>query len=337
MDFERLVEFVSIAESGSIRKMAGRLGISSATLSARLIKFEEHLGTPLFIRGGDSLVLTPAGEQLLPSAREILSSYNKLRTEVISSGEHSYHQLRIAITGSNLPLNLGPFLDELNTNNPNISIEIMDDTRYGIVDGIQSGAVDIYFAPVMSDFAPQGLSKTMVSSSTQYVIMPKSHRLADRSMISIKELDGEQFVMYPKTAESAIRDFQIRNLKDSGIKYTLYDGETSTLFYKLLVPVGKGMLIRPTPMMDVPPNTVCIPLSGLAHTATMCFFYDKINPRPDVLAFAEDFPKFAKELTKREHNKAIRISGIEQASQLQQGSRGPIHFPERADKTHSKS
>lgn len=337
MDFERLREFLLIAQLGSLKEAAGELGISVATLSARLKKFEEHLGTTLFDRSDDKMRLTSAGEQLLPSAREILSSYKKLRREVASSGEHSYNRLRIAVTGSNLPLHLGPFLDELNMNNPNINIDILDDSIYGIVDGIQSGEVDIYFAPVMEDFAPQGLAKAVVSSSTQYVTMPRSHRLADRTMVSIKDLDGEQFLLYPKTKESAIRDFQIRNLKASGIKYTLYDGETSTLFYKLLVPVGKGMLIRPTPMMDTPPNAVCIPLSGLSHTATMCFFYDKINPRPDVLAFAKDFPKFIKELNAREHNKTIRISGAEQATKLQQNGRGPIHFPERTDKTHKKS
>ena len=128
--------------------------------------------------------------------------------------------------------------------------------------------------------------------------MPRGHRLANRTMVSIRELDREQFILYPPTAESAIRDFQLRNLQDSGIHYTLYDGDTSTLFYKLLVPVGKGLLLRPTPMMDVPPNAVCLPITGLPHPATMCFFFDKANPKADVQAFARDFPNFAKEVAK---------------------------------------
>lgn len=305
MDFDRLTEFVAIANHGGIKKAALELGISSATLSARLIRFEEYLGAPLFERTSDAMILTAAGQQLLPSALEILSSYRKTHREVHAAQEHSYHQLRIAITGSNLPLNLGPFLDQLNINNPGIRLEILDDTRYGIVDGLQSGAVDIYFAPVMEDFAPKGLAKQLVSTSTQFIIMPRSHRLADRTMVSIRELDREQFILYPHTAESAIRDFQLRNLRDAGIHYTLYDGDTSTLFYKLLVPVGKGLLIRPTPMMDIPPNAVCLPITDLPHPATMCFFYDKTNPRPDVLAFAKDFPNFAKEVGKREHRKAL--------------------------------
>lgn len=305
MDFDRLEEFTVVARLGSIKKAAQELGVSSAALSARLIRFEDYLGTRLFERTSDAMVLTPAGRQLLPSALEILTSCRKIQREVRAAQEHSYHHLRIAITGSNLPLNLGPFLDQLNISNPGIRIEILDDTGFGIVDGLQSGAVDIYFAPVMQDFAPKGLSRNPVSTSTQFLIMPRNHRLADRTMVSIRELDREQFILYPHTAESAIRDFQLRNLRDAGIQYTLYDGDTATLFYKLLVPVGKGLLLLPTPMMDVPPNAVCLPITDLPHPATMCFFYDKSNPKADVQAFARDFPNFAKEVSKLEHRQAL--------------------------------
>ena len=305
MDFDRLAEFAAVARLGSIKKTAQELDISCATLSARLIRFEKHLGEPLFERTGSVLALTPAGQQLLPSAAEIIARYRKMHRELCAAQEHSYHQLRIAVSGSNLPLYLGPFLDRLNLNNPNIRIELLDDSRYGIVDGLQSGAVDIYFAPVMEDFNPKGLSKNKVSTSTQFLVLPRSHRLADRTMVSIRDLDREQFILYPATAEPAIREFQLRNLRDAGIQYTLYDGETSTLFYKLLVPVGKGLLLRPTPMIDIPPNAVCLPVLHLPHPATMCFFYDKTNPRADVQAFVRDFPEFAKEAGRHEHGQAI--------------------------------
>lgn len=305
MDFDRLAEFITIARWGSIKKAALELRISSATLSARLIRFEEHLGTPLFFRKADAMVLTSAGLQLLPSAQEIVRSYQNIHSSMRSVQDHSYHQLRIAISDSNLPLNLGPFLDQLNLNYPNIRLEIMDDSHYGIIDGLQSGAVDIYFAPVMADFAPKDLAKVPVSTSAQYVILPRKHPLADRPMVSIRELDGECFILYPRTAEPASREFQIRNLEDSGIRYSVYDSDTSPVFYKLLVPVGKGILLRPIPMMDMPPNTVCLPVTGLPHPVTTCFFYNKIDPNEDVLAFARDFPAFAKEVSGNERRKAL--------------------------------
>lgn len=304
MDFERLEEFSVIAKCGSISKAAEELHLSCATLSARLQRFEAHLGTALFSRSRTGLELTPAGQQLLPSALDILASYRQITRELRFIQEHAYHRLRIAISGSNLPLYLGPFLDQLNLTYPDIELEILDDSEYGILDGIQSGEIDIYFAPVMDSFCPSGLIKKTVAAPNQYVILPRNHRLAGRTMLSIRELDGEQFLLYPKTAESSIRDFQIQNLQDAGIRYTLYDSNTAALFYKLLIPVGKGLLLRPTPMMDLPPNTVCLPVTGLPHPATTCFFYSKSNQDPDVLAFAKDFPAFAKEVVSHEHHEA---------------------------------
>lgn len=305
MDFDRLEEFAVIAKCGSISKAAQELMLSCATLSARLLRFEANLGTPLFSRSSSGLELTPAGQKLLPSALDILAFYRQITRELQAVREHAYHRLRIAISGSNLPLYLGPFLDQLNLTYPDIRLDILDDSEYSILDGIQSGAVDIYFAPVTDSFCPAGLVKKSVAASSPYVILPRTHPLADRTMISIRALDGEQFLLYPKTAEPAIRNFQLRNLQDAGIRYTLYDSNTAALFYKLLVPVGKGLLLHPSHMMDLPPNTVCLPVTDLPHPATTCFFYDKSNQNPDVLAFAKDFPAFAKEVVSHEYHPAL--------------------------------
>lgn len=297
---ERLAEFILIAQHGSLKKAAYALGVSVATLSARLIRFEEHLGTPLFIRTGTAMALTDAGRQLLPNASEILSQYRQLKHDMHRAQEHSYHKLRIAITGSSLPLHLGPFLDQLILKHPKMQLELLDDSRWGIAEGLTSGEVDLYFTPATIDPVPKSLTRHILGSPGEYILLPRSHPLADRSMISIRELDGECFILYPKTKERAIRDFQLNNLRDSGIRYSLYESDTSVLFSKLLVPIGKGLLLY-THMMDLPPNTVCIPVTDLPHHTSICFYYHKFNSNPDVLAFVQDYLAYAKEVTRYEH------------------------------------
>lgn len=93
-----------------------------------------------------------------------------------------------------LPLYLGPFLDELNLKYPDISLELLDDSRYSIEEGLRSGEVDIYFASVMRDFEIPGLTKTTVTASSQYLLLPRFHRLANRTTVSLRELDGECFI-----------------------------------------------------------------------------------------------------------------------------------------------
>ena len=97
-----------------------------------------------------------------------------------------------------VPLYLGPFLDELNLKYQDISLELLDDSRYSIEEGLRSGEVDIYFASVMRDFEIPGLTKTTVTASSQYLLLPRSHRLANRTTVSLRELDGS--ALYPTPA-----------------------------------------------------------------------------------------------------------------------------------------
>lgn len=300
MDLERLNEFVTIAQQGNLKKAAQILGISVATLSARLIRFEEHLGTQLFIRSGTTMELSDSGKSLLPNALEILSRYQSIQQDMHRAQEHAYHQLRIAITGSSLPLHLGPFLDKLILDHPNMQLELLDDSQHSIAEGLTSGAVDLYFSPVTEDQIPKNLIRHYVGSPGEFVLLPRSHPLADRSMVSIRELDGECFILYPKTAETVIRDFQLKNLRDSGIRYSIYDSNTAVVFSKLLVPIGKGVFLY-THTIDLPPNTVCIPVTDLPHHASICFFHHKNSTNPDVAAFVTDYLAFAKEMARYEH------------------------------------
>ncbi|MGN0968829.1 MAG: LysR substrate-binding domain-containing protein [Oscillospiraceae bacterium] len=335
MDLARLADFFAVARNGSIKKAAEEMSVSPATLSARIRSFEKSLGISLFVREGKNLVLTEEGARLASNAPEILDSYNRLTRELRAAQRHYYRSLRIAVTGSGLPLHLGPFLDRLNLTYPAVRLELLDDSRYSISEGLQSGAVDVYFASVTELYQPKNVTKHVIAASNQYVLMPRQNPLANRTAISIRELDGACFIPYPKTAESCIRDFQLSNLNASGIRYTLYEGETSLLFYKLLVPVGKGLILCPTPMMDLPPNTVCVPVSDLPYPATPCFFYDKTRPNSEVDAFVQDFISYLKEAHSREHGAALRIPGVVPDAQLHPGGQDPVYLAAHPDPSHS--
>ena len=292
MDFDRLKEFVCIAESGSIKKAAERLGITGATLSARMIHFEKDLGTKLFDRTKNAMMLTPAGEQLLPSALEILRDYRNIQRNIRAAAEHSYHHLRIAVCGTDMPLYLCSFLKQLTASNPHLELELLDDRSHGIVESLHSGVVDIYFAPTMNRFLPKGLSKNIFAASPQLVLLPQTHPLADRTTISIRDLEGECFLLYPQTSEPVIQDFQLQNLASSGISYRTYRTDTSPAFYSSLVSIGKGILLHPASMAHLPPHTVSLHVTDLPYPASSCFFYHRLNPKPDVQAFARDFLAF---------------------------------------------
>ena len=69
-DFLR--SFVMGVDLGSFARAAERLGRTASTLSLQLDRLEQIVGQPLLVRQGRGLVLTEAGEALLPYARRMV-------------------------------------------------------------------------------------------------------------------------------------------------------------------------------------------------------------------------------------------------------------------------
>jgi DNA-binding transcriptional LysR family regulator len=70
---DRLFEFMSVVDEGSISAAARAIELPRATLSRRLSALEADLGVRLLHRGTRRLVLTPAGEELYGRARRVVA------------------------------------------------------------------------------------------------------------------------------------------------------------------------------------------------------------------------------------------------------------------------
>ena len=79
MSLEQLESFVAVAEEGAVVHAARRLHLTQPPLSRRIQSLEDELGVPLFQRAARGMRLTPAGERLLPHARQILAAVAQVR------------------------------------------------------------------------------------------------------------------------------------------------------------------------------------------------------------------------------------------------------------------
>ena len=71
LTFKQIRYFQAIAEAGSFRRAADRLGVTQPTLTVQIATLESTLNTPLFERQRSGVVLTPVARDLLPRARRI--------------------------------------------------------------------------------------------------------------------------------------------------------------------------------------------------------------------------------------------------------------------------
>ena len=72
LEIRHLQLVAAVADVGTLTRAGDRLHLTQSALSHQLRDIESRLGAPLFLRVGKRLVLTPAGERLLVSAREVL-------------------------------------------------------------------------------------------------------------------------------------------------------------------------------------------------------------------------------------------------------------------------
>ncbi|MGN1002314.1 MAG: LysR family transcriptional regulator [Oscillospiraceae bacterium] len=293
MDIQRLEEFTVLARSRSFQQAAAELGISPALLSNHLAALEKKLGVRLMERSAHRFELSEAGRRFLADAREIVGEYHQILSSMGTESESEYRSLKIGMSGFIIPSKLGPYLDTVNLRYPNIALEILDDRSRSIPDGLADGSYDVFFTYAPESLSFPGVEKEFVYSTRVQVLVPLNHHLAGKSVISARELDGERFILYPVTAETAMRDCERELLESTGISYQIYGGSVCPSAYYIMVPVGKGLVLCPWVLRHmVPPNSTALSVSDPQFVFSMYLFYRKDCPNPYLPEFLEGLRNF---------------------------------------------
>ncbi len=96
VEFCHLKYFLAVAQEGSFTRAADRLHLSQPSLSTQIKQFEETVSAQLFVREKSGVMLTPAGNALMPFAEQVL----RLREQAVDS-------VRAIHKGTAPPLALG--------------------------------------------------------------------------------------------------------------------------------------------------------------------------------------------------------------------------------------
>ena len=124
-DWNQARAFLAAAEAGSLSRAARQLRLTQPTLSRQVAALEAELGVGLFDRVGKSLVLTPAGRDLLNHFRDMGAAAG--RVALAAAGHSQAVAGRVSLTCSDVfaAYVLTPLLPELRDLAPGIEIEII--------------------------------------------------------------------------------------------------------------------------------------------------------------------------------------------------------------------
>ena len=151
-DLEQLYSFVAVVDNGSITAATRTLCRSPSAISVQLKNLETTCRAVLLTRTKRGMSLTPAGETLLPLAREILNLNDWTMAQM--NGTSLRGRLRVAITDYFMPQSIAPMLKQLNKTFPELKLEVSVMSSSKIIEVLPDSRFDICIYFRFSDEVP---------------------------------------------------------------------------------------------------------------------------------------------------------------------------------------
>jgi LysR family transcriptional regulator for metE and metH len=204
MDLEiRHLQLVSaVADLGSLTRAGDRLHLTQSALSHQLRDIESRLGAPLFLRIGKRLVLTPAGERLLASARDVLAQLQRTEDEIRQMGREKGGVLRLTTECYTCYHWLPPLLMHYRRAFPRVEVRIDVDATHHPVEMLLAGKIDIGI--VSTEINDRRLAVKPVFEDEVVLVASKRHRFAQQTHVKVTDLRDETLFVYPPREESTV-------------------------------------------------------------------------------------------------------------------------------------
>lgn len=130
MNWDDIKIFLEVARTERLSTAAKRLTMDASTVSRRLHKLEESIGTKLFDRTQEGHVLTPDGEMLLNSACKMEQDAQHALSNIHNNNEENCGLVRIGVTEALGNFFVSPNLLALQQQHPNIDVHLLLFSRY---------------------------------------------------------------------------------------------------------------------------------------------------------------------------------------------------------------
>ncbi|MDR5766659.1 LysR family transcriptional regulator [Caballeronia sp. LZ008] len=154
MDLSALNIFRAVVRENGVTRAAAKLNRVQSNVTTRIRQLEETLGTDLFIRDGRRLVLTPAGETLLPYAERLLALAEEARHAV--SEDRPQGRLRLGTMESTAASRLPRVLAAYHQRWPQVTLELTTGVTRALIDSVRAFEVDaaVMARPIEPDTLP---------------------------------------------------------------------------------------------------------------------------------------------------------------------------------------
>ncbi len=237
--FSDLNYFIEAANSKNLSRASERLGITQPTLSRAVKKLEDVIGTELFFRSKKGVELTPAGVEIYQKSKNLLLSWDQIKTNALSITNEIQGNVTIGSHCSVAIHSLSHALTEALEQYPKLNIKLIHDLSRKINEDIISFRVDLGIVVNPTPHPDLILQKL----GTDEVCFWRSQALTKNNDLN------ENPILICDELLIQTQDLK-RKMKKSGLKFNRTISSTSLEVITQMVSCGAGIGIIPTRIVN---------------------------------------------------------------------------------------
>lgn len=239
--------FLAVAKRRNFTRAADELNISQPSLTMSVRQLEDIIGSSLFDRTTRSVVLTPDGEEFLPSAARLIGDFDLAVQDLRAMASRRRGSLGLASVPSIATRILPDVMKTFAQTNPRVRIKLREGNSSDVRRHVLSNDVDLGFGSKETD--EPDLDFKLLFRDQLGLLVRKDHPLARaRQPLTWQALAEFDFVgLTSDTATAPLLD-EIPNLP-STIRFPHYEVSTNSTLWALL---ENGIGITTTPALSSP-------------------------------------------------------------------------------------
>ncbi|MDY6099169.1 MAG: LysR substrate-binding domain-containing protein [Bacteroidaceae bacterium] len=196
MELRQLRYFAKAAETLNFSHAANCLNIAQSSLSQQIKQLEDELGTQLFIRDSHSILLTEAGEVILPFALRTIHDAEACADRIRDLRKMLTGTLNIGVTHSFSPILTESVISFIKMY-PKINVNIVYKQMNELMELLSNHELDfvLAFKPI---YPLPNVESHILFQNTLSVIVGNNHPLASKDKVSISELENYDLALPSK-------------------------------------------------------------------------------------------------------------------------------------------
>lgn len=171
----------------------------------------------LLLRNTRPLRLTDAGRVFHEQALQILGRVEQMKAATRRVGKQERSILSIGFVASTLYSGLPALVRKLRQQAPELDIQLLEMMSLQQIEALKSGRIDIGFGRVRSN--DPAVERTVLREERLVLaVAPSSPLAGSRQPVAIRELAGQDLIVYPKEPRPSFADQVLSLLDDHGVR-----------------------------------------------------------------------------------------------------------------------